>query len=162
MSPLVFVGIDVSLTRLDIALRPGASSSHPHNESAIAAVVAWALTITDLDPLRFGLLFERFLNPERVSPPDFDIDFCMRRRDEVIRYVREKYGRDCVANIVTFGTLGAKAAIRDAGLDREDDFAELRSAWERVVSPELAACSCIERLTLSLAISNSCKPMRPL
>ena len=71
------------------------------------------LGITNLDPLRFKLLFERFLNPERVSPPDFDIDFCMRRRGEVIDYVRQKYGKDCVANIITYGTLGAKMVMRD-------------------------------------------------
>jgi DNA polymerase-3 subunit alpha len=75
--------------------------------------VAYLLGITNLDPLRFKLLFERFLNPERVSPPDFDIDFCMRRRGEVIAYVRQKYGNECVANIITYGTLGAKAVIRD-------------------------------------------------
>ena len=85
----------------------------PGRGSGAGSLVAYVLGITDIEPLRFGLLFERFLNPERVSPPDFDIDFCMRRRDEVIQYVREKYGRECVANIVTFGTLGAKAVIRD-------------------------------------------------
>ena len=72
-------------------------------------------TITDLDPLRFGLLFERFLNPERVSMPDFDIDFCQDRRDEVIRYVQERYGRDQVAQIITFGTLQARGVLRDVG-----------------------------------------------
>src|SRR3984893_9563909 len=75
----------------------------PGRGSGAGSVVAWALTITDLDPLRFGLLFERFLNPERVSMPDFDIDFCQDRRDEVIRYVQQKYGRDRVAQIITFG-----------------------------------------------------------
>jgi DNA polymerase-3 subunit alpha len=75
--------------------------------------VAYALTITDLDPLRYSLLFERFLNPDRVSMPDFDIDFCMDRREEVIRYVQEKYGRDKVAQIITFGTLaGARRGAR--------------------------------------------------
>ncbi len=78
-------------------------------------MVAWALTITDLDPLRWGLLFERFLNPERVSMPDFDIDFCQERRDEVIRYVQERYGRDHVAQIITFGKLQARAVLRDVG-----------------------------------------------
>jgi DNA polymerase-3 subunit alpha len=77
--------------------------------------VAWALTITDLDPLRFGLLFERFLNPERVSMPDFDIDFCQDRRDEVIRYVQREYGEDRVAQIITFGKLQARAVVRDCG-----------------------------------------------
>ncbi|HEY1301091.1 MAG TPA: DNA polymerase III subunit alpha [Stellaceae bacterium] len=87
----------------------------PGRGSGAGSVVAWALTITDLDPLRFGLLFERFLNPERVSMPDFDIDFCQDRRDEVIRYVQQKYGRDRVAQIITFGTLQARAVLRDVG-----------------------------------------------
>ena len=87
----------------------------PGRGSGAGSVVSWALTITDLDPLRFGLLFERFLNPERVSMPDFDIDFCQDRRDEVIRYVRDKYGPDRVAQIITFGTLQARAALRDVG-----------------------------------------------
>jgi len=87
----------------------------PGRGSGAGSVVAWALTITDLDPLRWGLLFERFLNPERVSMPDFDIDFCQERRDEVIRYVQEKYGRDHVAQIITFGKLQARAALRDVG-----------------------------------------------
>ena len=71
--------------------------------------------ITDLDPIRWGLLFERFLNPERISMPDFDIDFCQDRREEVIEYVRNRYGKDKVAQIITFGSLQAKAAIRDVG-----------------------------------------------
>jgi DNA polymerase-3 subunit alpha len=87
----------------------------PGRGSGAGSVVAWALTITDLDPLRFGLIFERFLNPDRVSMPDFDIDFCQERRDEVIRYVQEKYGRDRVAQIITFGTLQARAVLRDVG-----------------------------------------------
>jgi DNA polymerase-3 subunit alpha len=87
----------------------------PGRGSGAGSVVAWALTITDLDPLRWGLLFERFLNPERVSMPDFDIDFCMDRRDEVIRYVQEKYGHDRVAQIITFGKLQARAVLRDVG-----------------------------------------------
>jgi DNA polymerase III subunit alpha len=87
----------------------------PGRGSGAGSVVAWALTVTDLDPLRFGLLFERFLNPERVSMPDFDIDFCQDRRDEVIRYVQEKYGRDRVAQIITFGKLQARAVLRDVG-----------------------------------------------
>ncbi|MEO1137179.1 MAG: DNA polymerase III subunit alpha, partial [Pseudomonadota bacterium] len=87
----------------------------PGRGSGAGSLVAWALTITDLDPLRFGLLFERFLNPERVSMPDFDIDFCQDRRDEVIRYVQEKYGRDRVAQIITFGKLQARAVLRDVG-----------------------------------------------
>jgi DNA polymerase-3 subunit alpha len=87
----------------------------PGRGSGAGSVVAWALTITDLDPLRFGLLFERFLNPERVSMPDFDIDFCQDRRDEVIRYVQQKYGSDRVAQIITFGKLQARAVLRDVG-----------------------------------------------
>ncbi|MFB0990808.1 MAG: DNA polymerase III subunit alpha, partial [Rhodospirillales bacterium] len=87
----------------------------PGRGSGAGSVVAWALLITDLDPLRWGLLFERFLNPERVSMPDFDIDFCQERRDEVIRYVQNKYGRDHVAQIITFGKLQARAVLRDVG-----------------------------------------------
>ncbi|MCC6777052.1 MAG: DNA polymerase III subunit alpha [Hyphomicrobiales bacterium] len=87
----------------------------PGRGSGAGSLVAFALTITDLDPLRFGLLFERFLNPERVSMPDFDIDFCQDRRDEVIRYVQERYGRDRVAQIITFGTLQARGVLRDVG-----------------------------------------------
>ncbi len=87
----------------------------PGRGSGAGSVVAWALLITDLDPLRYGLLFERFLNPERVSMPDFDIDFCQDRREEVIRYVRDKYGDDRVAQIITFGKLQARAVLRDVG-----------------------------------------------
>jgi len=92
----------------DIAVGPGRGSG-------AGSVVAWGLTITDLDPLRFNLLFERFLNPERVSMPDFDIDFCQSRRDEVISYVQSKYGRDQVAQIITFGKLQARLVLRDVG-----------------------------------------------
>jgi DNA polymerase III subunit alpha len=87
----------------------------PGRGSGAGSLVAWALKITDLDPLRLGLLFERFLNPERKSMPDFDIDFCETRRGEVIRYVQEKYGRDSVAQIITFGKLKARAVIKDVG-----------------------------------------------
>ncbi|MBS0535464.1 MAG: DNA polymerase III subunit alpha [Proteobacteria bacterium] len=87
----------------------------PGRGSGAGSLVAYSLTITDLDPLRFGLLFERFLNPERVSMPDFDIDFCQDRREEVIRYVQERYGRDQVAQIITFGTLQARGVLRDVG-----------------------------------------------
>lgn len=87
----------------------------PGRGSGAGSVVAWSLLITDLDPIRFGLLFERFLNPERVSMPDFDIDFCQERRDEVIHYVQQKYGSDRVAQIITFGKLQARAALRDVG-----------------------------------------------
>ncbi len=91
-----------------IAVGPGRGSS-------AGSLVAYCLGITNVDPIRYGLLFERFLNPERISMPDMDIDFADDRRDEVIRYVAEKYGHDRVAHIITFGTLGAKAAIRDVG-----------------------------------------------
>jgi DNA polymerase III subunit alpha len=87
----------------------------PGRGSGAGSLVAYALTITDLDPLRYALLFERFLNPERVSMPDFDIDFCMDRREEVIQYVQAKYGRDRVGQIITFGALLSKAAVRDVG-----------------------------------------------
>ena len=87
----------------------------PGRGSGAGSLVAYALTITDLDPLRYGLLFERFLNPERVSMPDFDIDFCQDRREEVIAYVQQRYGRDKVAQIITFGTLQARAVLRDVG-----------------------------------------------
>ena len=94
--------------RQDIPVGPGRGSG-------AGSVAAWALTITDIDPLPWGLLFERFLNPERVSMPDFDIDFCQDRRDEVIAYVRQEYGADRVAQIITFGKLQARAAVRDVG-----------------------------------------------
>ena len=87
----------------------------PGRGSGAGSLVAYALGITDLDPLRYGLLFERFLNPERVSMPDFDVDFCMDRRDEVIDYVSRRYGRDRVSQIITFGTMAAKAVLRDTG-----------------------------------------------
>ena len=87
----------------------------PGRGSGAGSLVAYALTITDLDPLEYDLLFERFLNPERVSMPDFDIDFCMEGRDKVIQYVAETYGRDRVSQIITFGSMAAKAAIRDVG-----------------------------------------------
>ena len=94
--------------RNDIPVGPGRGSG-------AGSLVAWSLGITDLDPMRYDLLFERFLNPERVSMPDFDIDFCMDRRDEVIDYVARKYGRDKVSQIITYGTMAAKAVVRDTG-----------------------------------------------
>ena len=87
----------------------------PGRGSGAGSLVAYALKITDLDPLQYSLLFERFLNPERVSMPDFDIDFCQGNRDRVIEYVKEKYGRDAVSQIATFGTMAARAAVRDVG-----------------------------------------------
>ena len=87
----------------------------PGRGSAAGSIVAYALRITDVCPLKFDLLFERFLNPERVSMPDIDVDFCFERRGEVIEYVRQKYGRDSVGQIVTFGTMKSRAAIKDVG-----------------------------------------------
>jgi len=96
----------------------------PGRGSGAGCIVAYVLKITDIDPLRFGLLFERMLNLERVSPPDFDIDFCMRRREDVVNFVREKYGADSVANIITYGTFGAKMVIRDMARVNDVPFAE--------------------------------------
>lgn len=96
----------------------------PGRGSGAGCIVAYILRITDIDPLRFGLIFERMLNLERVSPPDFDVDFCMRRRDEVVEYVREKYGEDSVANIITYGTFGAKMIVRDLARVNQVSFAD--------------------------------------
>src|SRR5271169_899736 len=101
----------------------------PGRGSAAGALVAYALGITDIDPLQSELLFERFLNPERISLPDIDIDFCMNRRGEVINYVTEKYGRDQVAQIITFGTMACKAAIKDSGRAMDIPYSEV----ERIV-----------------------------
>jgi DNA polymerase-3 subunit alpha len=97
----------------------------PGRGSAAGSLVSYAMGITDIDPLEYGLLFERFLNPERVSMPDIDIDFCMNRRGEVIQYVTEKYGRERVAQIITFNTLGARAAIKDVGRVLDMSYAEV-------------------------------------
>src|SRR5262249_16561838 len=97
----------------------------PGRGSGASSLVAYALTITDLDPIRFGLIFERFLNPKRVSMPDFDIDFCQTRRDEVIRYVQSRYGRDQVAQIITFGSLQARGALRGGGRVREMPYGQV-------------------------------------
>ena len=97
----------------------------PGRGSAAGSLVAYAMEITDIDPLQNELLFERFLNPERVSMPDIDVDFCMNRRGEVIEYVTEKYGREQVAQIITFGTMAAKAAIKDVGRVLDMPYAEV-------------------------------------
>src|SRR5438067_10137974 len=97
----------------------------PGRGSAAGSLVAYSLRITDVDPLDFDLIFERFLNPERVSMPDIDIDFCERRRGEVIDYVTRKYGRENVAQIITFGTMKAKAVVRDVGRVLEMPFADV-------------------------------------
>ncbi len=101
-----------------ISSRPRAiagSRSDPGRGSAAGSLVAYSLRITDVDPLQFDLLFERFLNPERVSMPDIDVDFCFERRGEVIEYVRQKYGRDSVGQIITFGTMKSRAVVKDVG-----------------------------------------------
>ena len=97
----------------------------PGRGSAAGSLVSYALRITDVDPLQYNLLFERFLNPERVSMPDIDIDFCMRRRGEVIEYVTGKYGRENVAQIITFGTMAAKAAMKDVGRAMDIPYGEV-------------------------------------
>ena len=110
----------------------------PGRGSAAGSLVAFCLRITDIDPLQYGLLFERFLNPERVSLPDIDIDFCMRRRGEVIDYVRQKYGQENVAQIITFGTMAARAVIRDAGRGLDIPYGEV-DRIAKLVPPELDA-----------------------
>jgi DNA polymerase III, alpha subunit len=97
----------------------------PGRGSAAGSIVAYVLDITQIDPLRYNLLFERFLNPERVTMPDIDVDFCFERRQEVIDYVTEKYGKDKVAQIITFGTMAARAAIRDVGRALNFPYAEV-------------------------------------
>ncbi|SPF43630.1 DNA polymerase III subunit alpha [Candidatus Sulfopaludibacter sp. SbA4] len=104
----------------------------PGRGSAAGSLVGYAMAITDIDPLQYGLLFERFLNPERVSMPDIDVDFCMNRRGEVIQYVTEKYGREQVAQIITFNTLGARAAIKDVGRVLEIPFADVERITKMV------------------------------
>jgi len=118
----------------------------PGRGSGAGSIVAWALKITDLDPIRFGLLFERFLNPERVSMPDFDIDFCQSRRDEVIDYVQEKYGKEYVAQIITFGKLQAKAVLKDVGRVLQMPYTQV----DRIC--KLIPFNAIEAVTLQKAI----------
>ncbi len=107
----------------------------PGRGSGAGSLVAYSLSITDLDPLRYKLLFERFLNPERVSMPDFDIDFCQANRERVIDYVKAKYGRDAVSQIVTFGTMAAKAALRDIGRVLGMGYGHVDSIAKLVVAP---------------------------
>ncbi len=118
----------------------------PGRGSGAGSIIAWALKITDLDPIRFGLLFERFLNPERVSMPDFDIDFCQARRDEVIAYVQEKYGQDMVAQIITFGKLQARAVLKDVGRVLQMPYGQV----DRIC--KLIPFNAIEAVTLEKAI----------
>src|SRR5437868_8014476 len=104
----------------------------PGRGSAAGSLVGYAMAITDIDPLQYGLLFERFLNPERVSMPDIDVDFCMNRRGEVIQYVTQKYGREQVAQIITFNTLGARAAIKDVGRVLDMSFADVEKITKMI------------------------------
>jgi DNA polymerase-3 subunit alpha len=118
----------------------------PGRGSGAGSIIAWSLQITDLDPIRFGLLFERFLNPERVSMPDFDIDFCQSRRDEVIDYVQKKYGTDYVAQIITFGKLQARAVLKDVGRVLQMPYSQV----DRIC--KLIPFNAIEAVTLEKAI----------
>ena len=104
----------------------------PGRGSAAGSLVSYAMEITDIDPLQYGLLFERFLNPERISMPDIDIDFCMNRRGEVIQYVTQKYGREQVAQIITFNTLATRAAIKDVGRALDISFADVERVTKLV------------------------------
>ncbi len=118
----------------------------PGRGSGAGSIIAWSLQITDLDPIRFGLLFERFLNPERVSMPDFDIDFCQSRRDEVIDYVQKKYGTDFVAQIITFGKLQARAVLKDVGRVLQMPYSQV----DRIC--KLIPFNAVEAVTLEKAI----------
>ncbi|MDG1287602.1 MAG: DNA polymerase III subunit alpha [Rickettsiales bacterium] len=118
----------------------------PGRGSGAGSVVAWSLLITDLDPLRYGLLFERFLNPERVSMPDFDIDFCQDRRDEVIRYVQQKYGASQVAQIITFGKLQARAVLRDVGRVLQLPYGQVDRITKLVPNNPAAPCTLQEAI----------------
>lgn len=131
----------------------------PGRGSGAGSVVAWSLTITDLDPIRFHLLFERFLNPERVNMPDFDVDFCQDRRGETIDYVREKYGHERVAQIITFGKLQAKAVIRDVGRVLQMDFVADKLA--RLV-PAKPGTTLAEAFPSNRNLTNNAKAIRAL
>src|SRR6185295_6060513 len=109
----------------------------PGRGSAAGSLVSYAMEITDIDPLQYSLLFERFLNPERISMPDIDIDFCTRGRGDVIQYVTEKYGREQVAQIITFGTMGARAAIKDVGRVLEIGYGEVEKITKLIPTTPL-------------------------
>ncbi|RMF25612.1 MAG: DNA polymerase III subunit alpha [Deltaproteobacteria bacterium] len=117
----------------------------PGRGSAAGSIVSYALGITDIDPIRYNLLFERFLNPERITMPDIDVDFCYERRDEVLEYVREKYGHDRVANIITFGTMKGKAVIRDVGRALDFSFAETDRICKLYPAPKQGRDYSLER-----------------
>ena len=108
----------------------------PGRGSAAGSLVAYCMRITDIDPIKYDLIFERFLNPERVSMPDIDVDFCKKRRDEVIKYVTEKYGKDNVAQIITFGTMQSKAAVRDVGRALGIPYAEVDKIAKLITSAD--------------------------
>ena len=124
----------------------------PGRGSAAGSLVAYCLRITDVDPLHFDLYFERFLNPERVSLPDIDIDFCERRRGEVITYVTAKYGRENVAQIITFGTMKARAVVRDVGRVMEMSVSEVDRV-AKLIPPTLD-------MTLDMALEESAAARR--
>jgi DNA polymerase-3 subunit alpha len=127
----------------------------PGRGSGAGSVVAWALQITDLDPLKYGLLFERFLNPERVSMPDFDVDFCQDRRDEVIDYVRKKYGADRVAQIITFGKLQARAVLRDVGRVLQLPYGQVDGICKFVPNNPAAPVTLEQAIALEPALQNA-------
>ena len=127
----------------------------PGRGSGAGSLVAYALTITDLDPIRFGLLFERFLNPERVSMPDFDIDFCQERRDEVIDYVQERYGREQVGQIITFGTLQARGVLRDVGRVLEMPYGQVDKLYQAGADKSGGAGDAVARRSPR---SRACRP----
>ena len=129
----------------------------PGRGSGAGSVVAWSLSITDLDPLKYTLLFERFLNPERVSMPDFDIDFCQTRRDEVIEYVNNKYGREFVAHIITFGTLASRAAVRDVGRVLEVPYGDIDSFAKLIPFNPSNPLSLSESINSEVALKNMIK-----
>src|SRR5215813_3250356 len=130
----------------------------PGRGSAAGSLVGYAMQITDIDPLQYGLLFERFLNPERVSFPDVDVDFCMNRRGEVIKYVTEKYGREQVAQIITFNTLGARAAIKDVGRVLEVPFADVEKVTKTI--PNVLNISLPEAMEQEPALEQTAKSVQ--
>ncbi len=128
----------------------------PGRGSGAGSLVAWSLTITDMDPIRFTLIFERFLNPERVSMPDFDIDFCQDRRDEVLHYVQQKYGSDRVAHIITFGKLQARAVLRDVGRVLQIPYPVVDRICKMVPNNPANPVTLEQAIELEPAIRNAC------
>jgi len=127
----------------------------PGRGSGAGSLIAYAVGITGIDPLLYGLIFERFLNPERVSPPDFDIDFCQARRGEIIEYVRQKYGTDSVAQIITYGTMGAKTVIRDLGRALEIPLMECDKLAKMI--PEVPGTTLAKAKMASVDFAHACK-----